>query len=142
MHATSPSVKVAGMSYTIKNLREVDDSAPKFGFEAVQEARFPRRELDAETVGLALLRVKPGSRQAFAHRHEQAEEIYVVISGRGRMKLDDEVRELANMDAVRVAPSVTRAFEAGPEGLELLVFGPHHEGDGEVLTDDFWADGS
>lgn len=130
------------MSYTIKNLREVEDVAPRFGFDAVQESRFAWRDLNAERTGLALQRVKPGARQGFAHRHEQAEEIYVVISGSGRVKLDDEVRDIGVMDAVRVSPSVTRAFEAGPEGLEFLVFGPHHEGDGEILKGDFWAGGA
>src|SRR5437660_155342 len=99
------------MSYTIKNLREVENVAPKFGFEAVQEARFAHHELDAESTGLAFHIVKPGCRQAFAHRHEQAEEIYVVLSGSGRVKLDDEVREVRQMDAIRVAPAVTRSFE-------------------------------
>src|SRR5689334_10680213 len=126
------------MSYTIKNLRDVNDVAPKFGFEEVQEARFARKDLDSETVGLAFLRVKPGRRQAFAHRHEEAEEIYVILSGKGRMKLDDEVIGVGPMDAVRVAPTVARAFEAGDDGLEIVVFGPHHPGDGEVLQEDFW----
>ena len=126
------------MSFTIKNLREVDDLAPRFGFEEVQEARFPREDLDAESIGLAFHRVKPNRRQAFAHRHQQAEEVYVVLSGRGRMKLDEEVRDIQPMDAIRVSPRVARAFEAGPDGLELLVFGPRHAGDGEVLSGDFW----
>ena len=126
------------MSYTTKNLREVDDVAPRFGFDHVQEARFPYRDLESETIGLAFHRVKPDCRQAFAHRHDQAEEIYVILSGRGRMKLDDDVIEVGPMDAIRVDPPVARAFEAGPDGLELLVFGPHHEKDGEVLEEDFW----
>ena len=42
------------------------------------------------------------------------------------------------MDAIRVAPKVARGFEAGPEGLELLVFGPHHDKDGELVTEGFW----
>jgi mannose-6-phosphate isomerase-like protein (cupin superfamily) len=126
------------MSYTIKNLREVEDIAPKFGFDAVQEARFPRDDLEAETIGLALHRIKPG-KQGGAHRHENAEEIYVVISGAGRMKLDDEVIEIGPLDAIRVAPPMARAFEAGDQGLELLVFGPRHERDGELLEGDPWA---
>jgi quercetin dioxygenase-like cupin family protein len=126
------------MSYTIKNLREVEDVAPKFGFDAVQEARFPWRALDAKDTGLAYLVIKPGQRGS-AHRHDQAEEIYVVIGGSGRVNLDGHVEELRPMDAVRVAPPVVRAFEAGPEGLELLAFGPHHEGDSEILDEDPWA---
>jgi mannose-6-phosphate isomerase-like protein (cupin superfamily) len=127
------------MSYTIKNLRDCQDYAPKFGYDAVQEARFPSRELGAERTGLAFHRVKPGQRQGFAHRHDQAEEIYVILSGRGRIKLDDDVAEVGPLDAIRIAPGVARALEAGDEGLELLAFGPHHEGDGEMIkSEDFW----
>jgi mannose-6-phosphate isomerase-like protein (cupin superfamily) len=127
------------MTHTIKNLREVEDVAPRFGFSEVQQARFAREDLNSETIGLAYLIVRPGKRQAFAHRHQVAEEIYVVLSGSGQVKLDDEVRPVTAMDAVRVAPQVARAFEAGPEGLELLAFGPRHAGDGEVLKEDFWG---
>jgi mannose-6-phosphate isomerase-like protein (cupin superfamily) len=87
---------------------------------------------------MAFHRVKPGQRQGFAHRHDQAEEIYVVISGAGRIKLDGDVCEIGPLDAVRVAPTVARAFEAGDQGLELIAFGPRHEGDGEIIRDDFW----
>lgn len=125
------------MSYTIKNLRDVEDVAPRFGFDSIQEARFPWRALDAENTGLAYHIIKPGKR-GFPHRHEAAEEIYVVLSGSGRINLDGEVRALQPLDAVRVAPHVARAFEAGANGLELLAFGPHHEGDGEILKHDPW----
>jgi uncharacterized cupin superfamily protein len=127
------------MSYTIKNLRDVEDSAPKFGFDSVQEARFAHGALGAEKTGLAFHRVKPGVRQAFAHRHDEAEEIYVILSGTGRMKLDDDIIDVAPLDAIRVAPRVARAFEAGDEGLELLAFGARHQGDGEIVQDPgFW----
>jgi mannose-6-phosphate isomerase-like protein (cupin superfamily) len=126
------------VSYTIKNLRDVEDVAPKFGFDSVQEARFCFRDLKAEDTGLAYHRIKPG-RRGLGHRHENAEEVYVVLAGNGRVKLDDEVAEIGPMDAIRVAPNVVRAFEGGPDGLELLAFGPRHEGDGEVLPDDVWS---
>ncbi|MEA2426683.1 MAG: hypothetical protein QOF37_311 [Thermoleophilaceae bacterium] len=125
------------MSYTIKNLTDVEDAAAKFGFSDSGEARFPRGDLDAEETGLAHLVLLPGKRQAFAHRHKQAEEVYVAIGGSGRVKLDDEIVELARLDAVRISPEVTRAFEAGPDGLELLVFGRHYQGDAEMVQD-FW----
>ncbi len=127
------------MHYTIKNLREVEDQAPKFGFSEVQEARFPREDLGSETIGLAFHVVRPGKQQAFAHRHEQAEEIYVVLSGSGRVKLDEEIHQIGPLDAIRVAPTVARAFEAGSSALELLVFGPRHAGDGEILREEFWV---
>jgi mannose-6-phosphate isomerase-like protein (cupin superfamily) len=128
------------MSHTIKNLRDVEDVAPKAGFDAVQEARFARVDLDAEKTGLALMRVKPDQRQGFAHRHNEAEEIYVVVGGAGRIKLDDEIFDVQTMDAIRIAPGVARSLEAGPDGLEYLALGPHYEGDGEILKDEeFWG---
>jgi mannose-6-phosphate isomerase-like protein (cupin superfamily) len=128
------------MSYTKKNLNGVEDSAPKFGYEELQEARFAGQDLDAEATGVALMRVKPGQRQGFAHKHDEAEEVYVVISGSGRIKLDDEIVDLERLDAVRIAPGVTRALEADDEGLEYLAFGPHHKGDGELIHEGFWDD--
>jgi mannose-6-phosphate isomerase-like protein (cupin superfamily) len=123
------------MSYTIKNLRDVEDKAPQFGFDAVQEARFAQYDLDAEQTGLGFLCVKPGCRQAFAHRHEKAEEIYVILSGGGRIKLDDEIVEVKALDAIRVAPTVARQFEADDDGLELLAMGARHEKDGEIIKE-------
>jgi mannose-6-phosphate isomerase-like protein (cupin superfamily) len=125
------------MSYTIFNLRESEDMAAKHGLGEAQEARFPWRDLDAESTGVALLTVKPGQRQPFAHRHDHAEEIYVVLGGAGLVKLDDETFDLKQMDAIRIAPHVVRSLQAGPEGMEVLAFGPHHEGDSEMV-EDFW----
>jgi mannose-6-phosphate isomerase-like protein (cupin superfamily) len=127
------------MDYAIRNLREVEDMAPRFGFSEVQESRFARKDLDAETIGLAFHRVKPGKRQAFAHRHDQAEEIYVILSGTGRIKLNNEIEKIGPLDAIRVSPQVARAFEADPDAnLELLAFGPRHAGDGEIIREGFW----
>jgi mannose-6-phosphate isomerase-like protein (cupin superfamily) len=125
--------------YTLKNLAELEDSAPKFGYGELQEARFANEALEAERTGLSYHRVRPGKRQGFAHRHDEAEEVYVVLRGSGRVKLDDEILELNPLDALRVAPGVTRQFEAGPEGLELLAAGASHEGDGELLPG-WWSD--
>ena len=130
---------MAAMSYAKKNLRDVKDSAVEHGLSGTQEARFPRGDLGAEQTGMNFLKVKPGQREAFAHRHRTAEEVYVVLGGSGRVKLDDDLVDLAPLDAVRVSPGTTRTFEGGPEGLEVLVFGPHVEGDGEMVQD-FWAD--
>jgi mannose-6-phosphate isomerase-like protein (cupin superfamily) len=128
------------VSYSKRNLRDIEDSAVKGGFSETQEARFARADLAAESTGLAYHVLRPGKRQAFAHRHDNAEEINVVLSGSGKVKLDDEIVEIGPMDAIRVAPQVTRAFEAGPDGLEYLVFGPHHEKDGEMIHEGFWDD--
>jgi mannose-6-phosphate isomerase-like protein (cupin superfamily) len=128
------------MSYTIKNLAAVDDSAPRFGFAEIGEAHFASRALESDGIGLAYHVLRPNRRQAFAHRHDAAEEIAVVISGEGRVKLDDEVCEIHALDAIRLAPHVTRQFEAGPEGMAYVVFGPHHPSDGELIHKGFWDD--
>jgi uncharacterized cupin superfamily protein len=126
------------MDYTIKNLKQVDDMAAQQGFGDVQEARFAHGDLNAEQIGISLQRVKPGKRHAFAHRHSEAEEVYVVVAGSGRVKLDDDVQEIEELDAIRVAPSVTRAFEAGDEGLEIVAFSPRMQGDAEIVEDFSW----
>jgi mannose-6-phosphate isomerase-like protein (cupin superfamily) len=126
-------------SYTLKNLTDVDDSAASFGLGETQQARFANRDLAAEHTGLSHHRINPGKRQGFGHRHVAAEEVYVVLAGSGRVKLDDEIVAIERLDAIRVAPGVTRAFEAGPEGIEVLALGARHEGDGEVIQN-WWTD--
>jgi mannose-6-phosphate isomerase-like protein (cupin superfamily) len=125
--------------FTRKKLTDVKDSAPEFGFGELGEARFAKDDLDGEKTGVSHHRVKPGKRQAFGHKHEEAEEIYVVIAGSGRMKLDDEIIEIETLDAIRVAPPVTRAFEADEAGLEVIAMGARHDGDGELVMD-WWSD--
>jgi mannose-6-phosphate isomerase-like protein (cupin superfamily) len=127
------------MGHTIKNIEAVEDIAAKHGFGELGEARFAREDLQATQTGLAHQRLRPGKRQGFGHRHEQAEEIYLVLSGSGRIKLDDEIVEIGRLDAIRVSPETMRAFEAGPDGLELVVFGPHMQGDGEIVPN-WWSD--
>ncbi len=127
------------MSYVKKNLREVEDMAVKHGMSDHQEARFARGDLGTEQTGLNYLIVKPGQREAFAHKHKTAEEVYVILGGSGRVKLNDELVELAPLDAVRVGPDTARSFEAGSDGLEVLIFGAHVEGDAEMIQD-FWGD--
>jgi mannose-6-phosphate isomerase-like protein (cupin superfamily) len=125
--------------FTHKKLTDVKDSAPEFGLAEAQEARFARSDLEAERTGISHVRLKPGKRSPFGHKHDEAEEVYVVISGSGRMKLDDEIIEIEQLDAIRVSPEVTRAFEAGPDGVEVLAVGAHHDGDGELVPG-WWSD--
>jgi mannose-6-phosphate isomerase-like protein (cupin superfamily) len=124
--------------FTHKNLNAVDDSADKFGYSELMEVRFASDDLETADTGVSHHRIKPGKRQGFGHKHENAEEVYVVITGSGRVKLDEDVVELIQLDAVRVEPGVMRQFEAGDEGMEMVAFGPKHEGDGEIVPD-WWA---
>ncbi len=121
------------------NFDQVEDLAPKAGFQELGEARFARLPLGAVGIGISLQRVRPGKRSPFAHRHGMDEEVYVVLQGSGRVALDDQVREIGPLDIIRVAPGSMRAFEAGPEGLEFLAVGSHHAGDAEMVPG-FWPE--
>jgi mannose-6-phosphate isomerase-like protein (cupin superfamily) len=132
--------KDSGMTgYAIRNLQEIEDSAVKFGLSPQLETHFARKDLGAETLGLSLQRLAPNIRQPFGHRHEFQEEVYVILSGGGRVCLGDEVLDVRPWDAVRVAPGTVRAFEAGPEGLELLAFGAHTDSGDVESVEGFWA---
>lgn len=127
--------------FTIANLEQVEDSAARFGYGAMGEARFARGDLKAVSTGLAHQRLRANRRQMFAHRHHLAEEVYIVLAGRGRVKIDDEIRDIGPLDAIRVAPGSVRAFEAGPDGLDLLALGPHRAGDAEMVKmSEFWPE--
>ena len=130
--------------YTHKNLRaDVEDMAPQFGLAPNLEARFARKALGCEHTGISYQRIAPSFRVPFGHKHAEQEEIYVVLSGSGRAKLDDEFVDLKPLDALRVAPATVRAFEAGPDGLELIAFGaPSGEGNDSELQQDWWVEDS
>jgi mannose-6-phosphate isomerase-like protein (cupin superfamily) len=129
--------------YTVANLEEVEDSAVKFGLSPDLETHFASRGLELGNLGVSLQRLAGGYRLPFGHKHGTQEELYVVLSGAGRVKLDDEIVEIGQWDAVRVGPETMRSFEAGPEGLELLAIGAPATGlqDAENVPG-WWDDGS
>ncbi len=110
--------------YTIKNVRESEDMAPNFGLAPDMQARFPAGELGLERTGLSLQGLAPNATQPFGHSHKTQEEVYLVLSGSGRVKLDDQIIEVRQWDAIRISPQVTRAVSAGPDGIEFVAFGP------------------
>jgi quinol monooxygenase YgiN/mannose-6-phosphate isomerase-like protein (cupin superfamily) len=125
--------------YTLRNIAEAEDQAAKYGYGEMGESRFVSDDLEAARTGVSHQVLRPGKRQMFAHRHHRAEEVYVVLSGGGRARIEDELVDLRPLNALRISPEQTRAFEAGPDGLELLVFGPRLRGDAEVVPD-WWTD--
>jgi mannose-6-phosphate isomerase-like protein (cupin superfamily) len=125
--------------FTIKNLMDIEDATGDGGSDI--EARFARKYLDSEHLGVSYFRYGPGFRAPLGHSHREQEEAYVVISGSGRLKLDDEIVELKQWDVVRVAPPTVRAFEGGPEGIELIAVGSDRPEDGDgVRSPDWWTD--
>jgi quercetin dioxygenase-like cupin family protein len=126
--------------YTKKNLQDVDNSAPDGAGDGL-EARFARKHLDSEHLGVSYFRYGAGFRAPYGHRHREQEEAYVVVSGSGRLRVDDDVLELQRWDVVRVAPQAVRGFEGGPDGLEIIAIGADRPegGDGELVKD-WWTD--
>src|SRR5436190_23303903 len=106
------------MSHTKINLHEVEDSEPKFQMPSEMQARFARRAIGGETLGLSLFTLEPGFRIPFGHKHVTQEEVYVVVRGSARVKVDDEIVELGQWDAIRFAKDTMRQMEAGPDGVE------------------------
>jgi mannose-6-phosphate isomerase-like protein (cupin superfamily) len=126
--------------YTKLNLKEVENQSPKFGITEM-EFRSARVPLELENSGLSYLRVDPNYRVPFGHKHNIQEEVYVILSGSARLKLDDEVLELKPLDAVRIHKNTMRNFEGGPEGAEVLAIGAPNTGPGDgPMTQDWWTD--
>jgi uncharacterized cupin superfamily protein len=125
--------------YTIINLKELDNSA---GTHAPNlEAYFGRKHLDSEHLGVSYFRYGPGFRSSMGHSHREQEEVYVVVNGSGRIKLNDDIVELRQWDVVRVAPATVRALEGGPDGLEFIAIGADRpEGGDGVRAEDWWVD--
>ena len=124
--------------YTIKNLMDLEDATG--GSVPGLEARFGRSHIGSEHIGITHMKYGPDTRTPFGHSHREQEEVYVVLSGSGQVKLDDEILDVGTWDVVRVAPATIRAFHSGPDGLELLIVGSDRpaDGDGVPGPDDFW----
>jgi quercetin dioxygenase-like cupin family protein len=110
-------------AYTRVNLKsDVKDMAPQFGMEGI-ESRFARTNLELENSGVSYFRLDPGYRAPFGHTHSEQEEVYVILSGSARVAVRDEVVDLGELDAIRIAPETMHGMEAGPDGAEILAFG-------------------
>ena len=124
--------------YTLVNLKEVEDQAPKFGLSPQLEMRMARVALGLQNSGLSYQRLAPNFRLPFGHKHKNQEEVYVLVGGSLRIKLEDEVVDLKPFDAVRVSKDTMRGFEAGPEGAELIAIGAPNTGPGDGDTVQGW----
>jgi mannose-6-phosphate isomerase-like protein (cupin superfamily) len=137
--------RIAAMTFTLRNLREgLEDVGSNFDGAPDLEFRLASKALELERSGLSYQRIPPDYRFPYGHTHKEQEEVFVVVGGSGRMKLDDEIVEVKKWDVVRVAPGTWRGYEAGAEGLEILVFGapnlgenPREDVEGQR---DWWAD--
>lgn len=127
--------------YTKVNLKDVEDQAERFGLAPNIEARMARVPLELENSGVSYQRLAANFRLPFGHHHKQQEEVYILVSGSARMKLDDEVVDLRQWDAVRVPRQTVRSSEAGPDGAEFIVIGAPNTGPGDAdIHDGWWGD--
>lgn len=128
--------------YTHINLKtDVDDQAVNFGLSPNLESRMARVPLGLEHSGVTYLRIAPGFRIPFGHRHKQQEEVYVLVNGSARIRIDDEVRDMKQWDAVRLHRDTVRALEAGDEGAELIAIGAPNTGPGDAdLIQHWWSE--
>jgi quercetin dioxygenase-like cupin family protein len=126
--------------YTKVNLAAVENQAPRFGMPAELEARFARTPLEGRELGVSLFRLAPGFRIPFGHKHGDQEEVYVVTRGSGRIKVDGEVVELAQWDAIRMDTDTMRNVEAGPDGIEYLAFGAGDDPADAEMAQGWWTD--
>jgi mannose-6-phosphate isomerase-like protein (cupin superfamily) len=126
--------------YTKQNLKDIEDAAPKFGMPAEIEARFARRALGGESLGLSHFTLAPNFRIPFGHRHAQQEEVYVLVAGSASLKLDDEIVELEPWDAVRIGTGTMRNVQAGPDGAVYLAFGAGDDPGDAELEQGWWSD--
>jgi hypothetical protein len=124
--------------YTVLKVSEVDDQAPNFGLEGKMEARFMRVGLGCENCGVTYLRIAPNFRIPFGHRHKVQEEVYMLVSGSARIKVEEDVHELEPWTAVRLSKDATRGLEAGPDGAEFVLIGAPNTGPGDAVTEQDW----
>jgi mannose-6-phosphate isomerase-like protein (cupin superfamily) len=122
------------------NLREVENQAPKFEMPREMEARFARSPLGGETLGISLMTLDPNFRIPFGHKHEGQEEVYVIVRGSARVKVEDEIVELGEWDAIRFDKDTMRNVEAGSEGVEYLAFGAGDDPRDAEMVAGWWSD--
>jgi mannose-6-phosphate isomerase-like protein (cupin superfamily) len=127
-------------THTKTNLRKVENQAPKFDMPEKMQARFARSAIEGETLGLSLFTLAPNFRIPFGHKHAGQEEVYVVVRGSARVKVDDEVVELGEWDAIRFGTDTMRNMEAGPDGVEYLAFGAGDDPRDAEMAPGWWSD--
>jgi uncharacterized cupin superfamily protein len=83
------------------------------------------KQLGAESLGMRLWRLAPGQAST-KHRHFAQEELYVLLEGTGRVRVDDELLTLAPLDALLVGPDSARQVfnDTDAEALWLVAGAP------------------
>jgi uncharacterized cupin superfamily protein len=83
------------------------------------------KQLGAGGLGARLWRLRPGEAST-KHRHQQQEELYVLLEGHGRIRVDEQALELGPLDSLLVEPDAMRQIfnDTDAEALWLVVGAP------------------
>ncbi len=127
--------------YAVQNLKEVQNQGEAFGLNPDElQLRMAKDPLECQNAGISYLRLGPGYRAPFGHKHKEQEEVYVLVGGSARMKIEDEFVDLQPMTAVRVAPGTMRCYEGGPDGADMIVIGAPKTGPGDGdIVQGWWS---
>ena len=105
------------MPFTRTNIKDdLEDLGGRFDGHPELEFRAATKALELEECALSYQRIPAGYRFPYGHTHATQEEVYVVVRGSGRMKVDDEIVELKEWDAVRVPPGLWRGVRGRAGG--------------------------
>lgn len=113
--------------YEILEMGALDEWRSHFGGFRPESSRDGRRVVDHEIqmqyIGMTANAFEPGEEAGYWHSHSELEELYVFLTGRGEMGLDDAVVPVGPGTVVRVGQGVMRSWRAAvdtPEPLRWL----------------------
>jgi quercetin dioxygenase-like cupin family protein len=95
------------------------------------------KQLEAKTLGARMWRLAPGQ-SSTRHRHRRTTELYVVLEGTGRLRVEDDLLTLDRLSAVLVEPSTVRQpfNDTDSDQLWLVVGAPREPGNTLEMTED------
>jgi quercetin dioxygenase-like cupin family protein len=95
------------------------------------------KQLEAQTLGARLWRLAPGQ-SSTRHRHRRTTELYVVLEGTGRLRVEEDLLTLERLSAVLVEPSTVRQpfNDTDSDQLWLVVGAPPEPGNTLEMTED------
>ena len=110
-------------NFTIINLKDLEDMAPKHGHSDMMQSRFASKDLELKESGLGYQILSANAKLPFKHKHKMQEEVFLILSGTGKMILDQETIKVKPLDVIRVGADVVRSLKADNKELAFVIFG-------------------
>jgi mannose-6-phosphate isomerase-like protein (cupin superfamily) len=107
--------KVQGMNFTCVHAGSMEEWS-QFRLEPPDVPRpvrgklFLGKLLESSGMEMSLNVVPPGKGMPFLHRHQQNDEVYIVVGGRGQFLVDGECIDVAEGSVLRMRPAAARAW--------------------------------